>query len=32
MAIADVKELADAATLEKDPTVENDHYDRVTSQ
>ncbi len=32
MAIADVKELADAATLEKDPTVVNDHYDRVTSQ
>ena len=32
MAIADVKELADVATLEKDPTVVNDHYDRVTSQ
>jgi hypothetical protein len=32
VAIADVKELADAATLEKDPTVVNDHYDRVTSQ
>ena len=31
MAIADVVELADAATLEEDPAVVNDHYDRVTS-
>ena len=32
MAIADVNELADAATLEKDPAVVNDHYDKVTAQ
>ena len=33
MAIADVnQELADAATLEKDPTIVNEHYDKVTSQ
>mgnify|MGYP000137612946 FL=1 len=32
VAIADVNELADAATLEEDPAVVNDHYDKVTSQ
>jgi hypothetical protein len=34
VAIADVnnKELADAASLEKDPTVVNEHYEKVTSQ
>ena len=33
VAIADVnQELADAATLEKDPGIVNDHYDKVTSQ
>ena len=32
VSIADVKELADTATLEKDPAVMNNHYDRVTSQ
>ena len=32
VAIADVNELADAATLEKDPAIVNDHYDKVTSQ
>jgi hypothetical protein len=33
VAIADVnQELADAATLEKNPAIVNEHYDKVTSQ